>query len=131
MKGTPASFAAPAAKKAAAMMPCNVQAPIRREGRDDWIETALMLVSIGCEVESEKKLRRRPSSQQPIYLDIIHRFSRYTTDGARPEVMDVFRTAVIERSARGGMPQAAQYGWRGREPCRHRDVQFGSLSKKR
>src|SRR5258708_23275423 len=106
MKGTPASWAAPAARKAAAMMACNVQAPIRREGRDDWIETALMLVSIGCEVESEKKLRRRPSSQQPIYLDIIHRFIRYITDAARPEVMDVFRKAVIERSARGAMSQS-------------------------
>src|SRR5712671_6154882 len=107
MKGTSASLAAPAARKAAAMIPCNVQAPIRREGRDDWIETALMLVSVGCEVESERKLRRRPSSQQPIYLDIIHRFSRYTTDRARPEVMDVFRTAVIERSAGGAMSQSA------------------------
>src|SRR5258707_380925 len=107
MKGTPASLAAPAARKAAARIPCNVQAPIRREGRDDWIETALMLVSIGCEVESEKKLRRRPSSQQPIYLDIIHRYSRYMTDAARPEVMDVFRTAVIERSARSAMSQSA------------------------
>src|SRR6266436_5821403 len=107
MKGTPASLAAPAARKAAAMIPCNVQAPIRRVGRTDWIETALMLVSIGCEVESEKKLRRRPSSRQPIYLDTIHRFSRCTTDAARPEVMDVFRTAVIERSARGAMWQSA------------------------
>src|SRR5882724_7660001 len=107
MKGTPASLAAPAARKAAAMMACNVQAPIRREGRDDWIETALMLVSIRCVVESEKKLRRRPSSQQPIYLDIIHRIGRYTIDGARPEVMDVFRTAVIERSARGAVSQSA------------------------
>src|SRR5882724_3739674 len=107
MKGTPASLAAPAARKAAAMMACNVQAPIRREGRDDWIETALMLVSIGCEVESEKKLRRRPSSQQPIYLDIIHRPDRYTTDAARPEVLDIFRTVVIERSTRGAMSQGA------------------------
>jgi hypothetical protein len=52
------------------------------------------------------------------------------TDAARPEVMDFFRTAVIEKSARGAMSQGAhafsdvirlgwyQYGLRLREPPR-------------
>src|SRR5882762_5386656 len=103
MKGTPASLAKPAARKAAARIPCNVQAPMRRVGRTDWMEVALMLrlrcvcVCV-CEVESEKNLRCRPSWQQPIYSDDIHRFCRYVADAAPPGVMDVFRTAVLERS---------------------------------
>src|SRR6476660_4099752 len=92
MKGTPASLAKPAARKAAAMIPCNVQAPMRRVGRTDWMEAALILVSVACEVESEENLRRRPSWQQPIYSDDIHRFLRYVADAAPPPgVMNVFR----------------------------------------
>src|ERR1700730_14494876 len=89
MKGTPASLAAPAARNAAARMPCNVQAPIRRVGRDDWIETALMLVSVGCEVDSEENLRGWPPSQQTIYSDNIHRLARYFGDRQKPAAMDV------------------------------------------
>src|SRR5216683_1809032 len=85
MKGTPASLAKPAARKAAAMIPCNVQAPMRRVGRTDWIEAALMLVSVGCEVESDKNLRRRPPWQQPIYSDDIHRYGRYVAGAQNPE----------------------------------------------
>ena len=40
---------------------CNVQAPMRRVGRTDWMEAALILVSVACEVESEENLRRRPA----------------------------------------------------------------------
>src|SRR5258707_9305624 len=77
IKGTPASLAKPAARKAAARIPCNVQAPMRRAGRTDWIEAALILVSVACEVESEMNLRCRPSWQKPIYSDDIHRLLRY------------------------------------------------------
>src|SRR5467141_3224286 len=86
MKGTPASLAKPVARKAAAMIPCNVQAPMRRVGRTDWMEAALMLVSVGCEVESEEKLRRRLPWQKPIYSDDIHRPRRYVADGRKAEL---------------------------------------------
>src|SRR5258706_10796942 len=107
MKGTPASLAKPAARKAAARIPCNVQAPKRRVGRTDWMEVALMLVSVACEVESEKNLRRRPPGQQPIYSDDIHRFHRYVVDAAPPGAMDVLRTDVIGRSVGGAVSQRA------------------------
>src|ERR1700720_369798 len=104
MKGTPASLAKPAVRKAAAMIPCNVQAPMRRVGRTDWIEAALMLVSVVCvcvcvcvcEVESETKLGRRLPWQQPIYSDDIHRPCRYVTDCRKAGAMDVLRTDAIE-----------------------------------
>jgi hypothetical protein len=41
------------------------------------METALMLISFVYEVESEKKLGCRPSSQKTIYSDDIHRICRY------------------------------------------------------
>src|SRR6266851_638344 len=85
MKGTPANLAKPAARKAAAMILCNVQAPMRRVGRTDWIEAALMLVSVVCEVESETKLGCSLSWQQPIYFDDIHRLCRYVSDAVKPE----------------------------------------------
>src|ERR1700731_3803601 len=91
MKGTRASLAKPAARKAAAMILCNVQAPMRRVGRTDWIEAALMLVSVVCEVESEERLRCRQSWQKPIYSDDIHRLRRYVADAAPRGAMDVFR----------------------------------------
>jgi hypothetical protein len=71
------------------------------------MEAALILISLVCEVESEKKLGRWLPWQKPIYSDDIHRFSRYTAGAARPRTMDVFRTAVIERSVGGAMPQGA------------------------
>jgi hypothetical protein len=61
-----------------------------------------MLVSVGCEVESEKNLRCRSPWQQPIYSDDIHRFCRYFI-GAAPSGPDVFRAIVIERSEDGVM----------------------------
>src|SRR5580704_16460917 len=87
--GTPASLAEPAARKAAARITCNVQAPMRREGRTDWMEVALILDSFGCEVESENRLRCRPSWQKPIYSDDIHRYLRYVA--APPGVTDFLR----------------------------------------
>src|SRR5258708_4779560 len=107
IKGTPANLAKPAARKAAAMIPCNVQTPMRRVGRTDWMEAALMLVSVACEVESDKNLSRRPSWQQPIYSDDIHRFLRYVVDAAPSGAMDVFRKAAIERSVGGAMTRSA------------------------
>src|SRR6476659_138305 len=100
MKGTPASLAKPAARKAAAMIPCNVQAPIRRVGRTDWMEAALILVSVACEVESEKNLRRRPSWQKTIYSDDIHRFLRYVAGAAPPGAMNVFRKGCAQEIRR-------------------------------
>src|ERR1700682_2423837 len=105
MKGTPASLAKPAARKAAAMIPCNVQAPMRRVGRTDWMEVALMLVSVACEVESEKNLRRRPSWQQPIYFDDIHRPYRYIDGAVKPERWMFWATDAIARSAGAAMLQ--------------------------
>jgi hypothetical protein len=58
---------------------------MRRVGRTDWMEAALMLVSVGCEVESEEKLSRRPPWQQPIYFDDIHRLCRYIAGAIKPE----------------------------------------------
>jgi hypothetical protein len=66
-----------------------------------------MLVSVACEVESEKNLRRRPPGQQPIYSDDIHRFHRYVVDAAPPGAMDVLRTDVIGRSIGGAVSQRA------------------------
>src|SRR5882724_8698581 len=100
IKGTPASLAKPAARKAAARIPCNVHAPMRRVGRTDWTEAALILDSVAYEVESEKKLRCRPLWQKPIYSDDIHRLLRYVAAAAPPGV-DVLRAAVIERSVGG------------------------------
>src|SRR6267142_3505102 len=77
MKGTPASLAKPAARNAAARVPCNVQAPIRRAGRTDWMEVALMLCLRLFEVESGENLRCWLPWQHPIYSDNIHRFIRY------------------------------------------------------
>jgi hypothetical protein len=72
------------------------------------METALILISVACEVESEKNLKRRPSWQQPIYSDDIHRFLRYVVvDAAPPGAMDVFRKAVIERFVGGAMARSA------------------------
>src|ERR1700722_15332897 len=85
MKGTPASLAKPAARKAAATIPCNVQAPIRRVGRTDWMEAALMLVSVVYEVESAENVGRQHSWQQPIYFDDIHRYGRYIAGAKRSE----------------------------------------------
>src|SRR6266702_5054814 len=105
MQGTPASLAAPAARKATAIMPCNAQAPIRREGRADRIEVALMLVSVGCEVESEENLRGWLPWQQPIYLDNIHRLFRYVADadfGKRDVSGGVLRGRVTARPYRAG-----------------------------
>ena len=107
IKGTPASLAAPAARKAAARIPCNVQAPMRRVGRTDWMEAALILVSLGCEVESERKLGCRPSSKKPIYSDNIYRYLRYVVDAPPPGVVDVLSAAVLERSVGGSMSQGA------------------------
>jgi hypothetical protein len=44
-----------------------------------------MLVSVVCEVESEKNLRRQPPWQQPIYSDDIHRSGRYIAGAQNPE----------------------------------------------
>ena len=44
-------FAEPAARNAAARIPCNVQAPIRRVGRTCWIEAALILDSMGVRLK--------------------------------------------------------------------------------
>src|SRR5258705_11911995 len=90
MKGTPASLAKPAARKAAARIPCNVQAPMRRVGRTDWMEAALIFDSVVREVESEENLRCQPPWQQPIYSDDIHRYHRYIADGAPPGVTWMF-----------------------------------------
>jgi hypothetical protein len=73
------------------------------------------LVSVVCEVESEKKLRRRPPWQQPIYSDDIHRILRYIAGAAPRGVMDVFCTAVIERPA-GGSTSLGAHGFLARDP---------------
>src|SRR5258706_13952151 len=85
IKGTPASLAKPAARKAGARIPCKRQAPMRRVGRTDWMEVALMLDSVACEVESEEKLGCRPPWQKPIYSDDIYRLCRYVADAVKPE----------------------------------------------
>src|SRR5580704_9429039 len=105
MKGTPPSLAKPAARKAAAMIPCNVQAPMRRAGRTDWMEAALILVSVVSEVESDEKLSRQPRWQQPIYFDDIHRPCRYIARAIKPERWKFWATDAITRSIGGAMLQ--------------------------
>jgi hypothetical protein len=64
------------------------------------------LISVACDVESEKKLRRRPPWQQPIYSDDIHRCCRYIA-GVKTRSDGCFGTIVIERSLGGAMSQGA------------------------
>src|SRR5258706_6756103 len=106
IKGTPASLAKPAARKAAARIPCNVQAPMRRVGRTDWMEVALILDSVACEVESDERLGCRPPWQKPIYSDDIHRPCRYVVDTG-PLVRWMFSARLIGRSVGGAVSQRA------------------------
>ena len=71
------------------------------------MEVALILDSVACEVESDRKLRCRPSWQQPIYSDDIHRLLRYVAGAAPPGAMDVFHTAVPKRFVGIAMSQGA------------------------
>src|SRR5258708_32490204 len=107
MKGTPASLARPAARKAAARKPCTVQAPMRRVGRTDWIEVALILDSIAYEVESDERLGCRLPWQKPIYSDDIHRRCRYIV-GTGPLVRWMFSALLIGRSVGGAASHRAQ-----------------------